>query len=68
MSNLFYEHLEKQSDGTYLREQYKQGYKDGYAKAIDEFAEKAIEWNCNSTKKVPYEFIEWVAEQLKGSE
>ena len=35
-------------------------------KAIDEFTRKAIAWNHNSTKKVPYEFIEWVAEQMKG--
>lgn len=32
MGNLFYEHLEKQSDGTYIKEIRN--------KAIDEFAEK----------------------------
>lgn len=37
-------------------------------KTIDEFAKKATEWNNKSTKKVPYEFIKWVAEEMKGSE
>ena len=37
-------------------------------KAIDEFSKKATEWNNKSTKKVPYEFIKWIAEQMKGSE
>lgn len=34
-------------------------------KVIDEFRNKAIQWNNKSTKKVPYEFIKWATEQLK---
>lgn len=36
------------------------------AKAIDDVLEKALEWNKNSSKKVPYAFIHFIAEELKG--
>ena len=37
-------------------------------KVIDRFKELAIKWNNESTKKVPYEFVQWVAEQLRGGD
>lgn len=37
-----------------------------YNKAIDDVLEKALEWNKNSSKKVPYAFIHFIAEELKG--
>ena len=41
-------------------------YRLGYTKAIDDICDKAIEWNNQSTKKVPYEFIRWIEKQLKA--
>lgn len=45
----------------YDRGQYEKGYKDGYADAIDEFAEKIIVMMPGHRQD-----IEQVAEQLKG--
>ena len=64
----------------YDREQYSKGYKDGYAKAIDEFAEKFIYMaicegcsgctNCHETGSQyrcdHYMYYTQIAEQLKG--
>lgn len=47
---------------------YKHGYSDGYNKAIDDFAIIATEWNNLSTKKVPYDFIRWITEEMKKGE
>ena len=56
----------------YDREQYSKGYKDGYAKAIDDFLEEMEKWNSqikfmrNENAFFTIENIREVAEQLKG--
>ena len=56
MANLFYEHLQKQADGTYRKEIRN--------KAIDDFAEKIMEY-C-SMSDMNRKMIRQIAEQLKG--
>lgn len=53
----------------YDREQYSKGYSDGYAKAIDEFAERMKELNeCGEISVFGWNrIIDEIAEQMKGA-
>ena len=48
--------------------QYENAEQEIRNNVIDEFVKKATEWNSKSAKKVPYEFVKWIEEQMKGSE
>lgn len=50
--------------------EYKQGYKDGYAKAVDEFVERLKEkYGClGYIDEITFEEVDDIAEQMKAGE